>query len=334
MGKLLIEFAILAAVVVVAGVVLTHFADRIAVVTRLGRMLVGSILLAGATSLPELTVDITAVRLHMADLAAGDLLGSSLMNLLILAACDLSFHSRGRLLSREAAGHALSGTVSIALTAVIGLSILTSPLLPDYSLAELSAPAGALLMMYVLAARMVFLDQRISARSVDHAVTTYDPPQGKLWQAIVGFLAGALLLVLAGPRLAEAAGRLADASGLGKTFVGTTIVALSTSLPELVTSIAALRMRAFDLVVGNIFGSNAFNAILFVPLDIVHAGPIFQAVSPHHALSCLATIAATAIAVMGQLYRVESRRWPLVEPDAWLVIVVVMSALGILYHLT
>ena len=85
-----LEFAILAGIVVAAGIVLAHFADRIADITRLGHLLVGSVLLAGATSLPELTVDITAIRLNMPDLAAGDLLGSSLMNLLILAVCDLS----------------------------------------------------------------------------------------------------------------------------------------------------------------------------------------------------------------------------------------------------
>ena len=88
------------------------------------------------------------------------------------------------------------------------------------------------------------------------------------------------MIFLAGPRLAHVAGQLADLSGLGKTFVGTTLVALCTSLPELVASITALRMKSFDLVIGNVFGSNAFNMILFVPLDAAHPGSLFADISP------------------------------------------------------
>jgi len=80
-----LEFLALAAVVALAGTFLARSADQIAEITRLGRLLIGSVLLASATSLPELTVDVSAVRQGMPDLAAGDLFGSSLMNLLILA---------------------------------------------------------------------------------------------------------------------------------------------------------------------------------------------------------------------------------------------------------
>lgn len=333
---LLLEFLGLAAVVAAAGVCLATCADRIADITRLGHLLVGSVLLAGATSLPELTVDITAVRLGMPDLAAGDLLGSSLMNLLILALCDLSFHSRGRMLSREAAGHALSGALSIVLTAFVGVALLTANQLPNYSLGEISLPSLAILLAYLLGVRLVFLDQRISARAAAEAAGEPPAPavRSRLGKPVAGFLLGTAVLLVTGPRLAETAGELADATGLGKTFVGTTLVALCTSLPELVASLAALRIKAFDMAVGNIFGSNAFNMILFVPLDLLHAGPLFVALSPAHVVSCLAAIACTAIAMMGQLYQLESRRYPIIEPDAWLVIVLVLGALAVVYRMS
>jgi cation:H+ antiporter len=123
-----------AAVIVVAGTFLSKFADAIADLTGFGRLLIGSVLLAGATSLPELTVDISAVRLGAVDLAVGDLLGSSLMNLLILALLDLTYHSRGKMLSRQAAAHALSGTLAAALTALVGVGLLTGKALAPYSL--------------------------------------------------------------------------------------------------------------------------------------------------------------------------------------------------------
>lgn len=88
-----------------------------------------------------------------------------------------------------------------------------------------------------------------------------------------------------------------------------------------------------NLAIGNIFGSNAFNMILFAPLDLLHEGSLFAAVSPTHVITCLATIVATSIAVMGQLYQVERRR-PIIEPDAWLMIGVVSGAFYLVYRLS
>jgi hypothetical protein len=72
--------------------------------------------------------------------------------------------------------------------------------------------------------------------------------------------------------------------------------------------------------------------VLFVPLDLVHDGPLFAAVSSGHAVTAVAAILATLIVVLGQLYHVERRRL-LIEPDAWLVLLVVFGALGIIYKL-
>lgn len=331
MPGVLTEFAVLAAIIFVAGAVLSHAADQIAEITGFGRLLVGSILLAGATSLPELTVDITAVRMGQPDLAAGDLLGSSLMNLLILAVLDLTHYSKGRMLSREAAGHALSGLLGIALTAAVGVAILTANKVPSGEFLRLGLPTWLILAAYLLGVRVVFLDQRLSAQSASAGEGVHSP-KGPLWKPAAMFGAATVVLIFAGPRLAHAADRLATLSGLGNTFVGTSLVAFSTSLPELVSSITAVRMGAFDLAIGNVLGSNAFNMALFVPLDLLHNGPVFAAVSHSHLVSCLAGIVATSLVVMGQLYRVETRR-KFLEPDAWLVIAVIVGSLWLVYRM-
>ena len=137
-------------------------------------------------------------------------------------------------------------------------------------------------------------------------------------------------IVISAPFLSASAGRIADVSGLGKTFFGTTAVALCTSLPEMVTSYAAVRMGAFDLALGNIFGSNSFNMLLLAPLDLVQPGPLLSLIAPVHAFTCLATVLITAIAVMGQLYHIERRRF-VIEPDAALIILLVLGALTTLY---
>ena len=336
MLPLVASFLGLAAIVAVAGTLLTRSADRIAAATGLGRLLVGSVLLAAATSLPELSVDVAAVRAGMPDLAVGDLLGSSLMNLLILAGIDLAQRSGRRMLSREAASHALSATLSIAVTGLVGLALLTTGRLPPLAWLGIGGWSWAILVAWLLGARMLFLDQRISARAAAEATGERAvPPAGcrALTGPAIAFTAAAAVLFVAGPRLAHTADSLAEQSGLGRTFVGTTLVALTTSLPELVASVAAVRMGAFDLAIGNTFGSNAFNMVLFVPLDAFHEGPLFAAVSPAHAVTALAVIVATAIAVLGQLYH-EDRRIPVFEPDAVLVLLVVIGALVMAYRLS
>jgi len=337
---LVTQFFVLTLIVAVAGWLLARAADRIAEATGLGRLLIGSLLLAAVTSFPELSVDVAAVRAGFIDLAAGDLLGSSLMNLLILAVIDLSIRSGRRMLSREAASHALSATLGIALTALAGLAVLTADRLPAFTLLGVSGWSWAILMAYLLGARMLFINQRIAVRlAADARADIPSNPADAMvcktpvWQSVTVFGAAAAVLFLTGPQLAHVAAALAEATGLGGTFIGTTLVAVSTSLPELVASITAIRLGAIDLAIGNAFGSNAFNMVLFVPLDAIQPGSIFARVSPAHAVTAFVVVLATAIAMLGQLYHGE-RRLPLIEPDACLMLLVLLGGLVLVYTLS
>ena len=333
------QFLLLAGAVAAAGSVLARSADQIAEATGLGRLLVGSLLLAAVTSLPELSVDIAAIRSGYVDLAAGDLFGSSLMNLLILAIVDLSIRSGRKMLSREGAAHALSATLGIAVTSLAGLAIVTADKLPAAIILGMSGWSWAILLSYLFGARMIFINQRISAKlAAESQSDDSGLSQGSsarkpsfLLSAIV-FGAAAVVLCFAGPKLAHVAGELAEETGLGGTFVGTTLVAVTTSLPELVASLTAIRMGAIDLAIGNAFGSNAFNIVLFVPLDFLHEGSIFLSMSGAHAVTAFTVVLATAIAVLGQLYHGE-RRLPFIEPDAFLMLFVVLGGLFLIYSL-
>lgn len=334
MAPVLLQFAVSAAVIAFAGSMLTRYADAIAELTGLGRLLVGSIFLAAATSLPELTIDISAVRMGLADMAVGDLLGSSLFNLLILAGLDLWHHSAGKMLSRAAAAHALSATMSVALTALAAMAILIGPQLEGFTFLGLGAGSMTILLAYAAGFRLVYYDQRFAASRERYEIDLAPPPAPGITKtrAIIGYLAAAAVILVAAPFLAQSAGRLADLTGLGGTFVGTTLVALCTSLPEMVTSLAAVRIKAFDLALGNIFGSNAFNMLLLAPLDLACPGSLFANISQTHVLTALAAILVTAVAVLGQLYQVE-RRVRFLEPDAIAVIVLILTSLAAIYYL-
>jgi Ca2+/Na+ antiporter len=111
------------AIIIASGIGIARTADSLSRVTGLGQLLGGALLLAVPTSLPDLLVGISAARNGWVDLAVGDLLGAALINMLVLAGLDMLHPSRGRTLSRAAAAHALSGTMSMTLLALVGIAV-------------------------------------------------------------------------------------------------------------------------------------------------------------------------------------------------------------------
>lgn len=329
MAAVILAFSFSVAVIVVAGTILTWCADAIAEHTGLGKLFVGSVFLAAATSLPELTTGLNAIWIDLPDLAVGDLLGSCLFNLLILACVDLVFRSRTGALSRLAAAHSLGGMVTIALASIVAMGLLLEPELPKITLLGLGPAVFALLFAYLMGVRLIYIDQRLSqlVREVEAPAGT---PRISLMVGVLGYLAASAVVYLVAPMLAKSAGQIAELSGLGETFVGSTLLALTTSLPELVATVVAVRIGASDLAVGNIFGSNALNIAILVPLDWAFPGSLLYGVDPVHAFTCLAVILITSVIVVGQLYRVEQRLM-FIEPDAGIVILLVVVALWLLY---
>ena len=147
------QFVLAATVIIFAGTFLTRAADTIAEQTGWGRLLAGSLFLAAATSLPELGVDVSAIRQSMPNLAVGDLFGSSLFNLLMLAVLDLSHRSHRRMFSRAAAGHALSATMSSTLYIIAAIGILFGQRLRSWSFAGLGIGPAAILVAYLRSLR-------------------------------------------------------------------------------------------------------------------------------------------------------------------------------------
>src|SRR3970040_1490291 len=119
MSIALLQFFASAAIIIASGIGMARTADTLSRVTGLGQLLAGALLVAAATSPPDLLVGINAVRHGWVDLAVGDVLGAALMNLLVLAVLDMLHPSRGRMLSRTVAAHALSGTMSMTLLALV-----------------------------------------------------------------------------------------------------------------------------------------------------------------------------------------------------------------------
>jgi cation:H+ antiporter len=151
---------------------------------------------------------------------------------------------------------------------------------------------------------------------------------------ILGFAAAAAVLLLAAPFLASSAAGIADRLGVSRGFVGVLLVAITTSLPEVVVTIAGVRLGAFDLAAGNLLGSNCFNMTILLPLDLFHSGgPLLGAVQPALAIAGLAAVAMTAVVLLDLLDRSERRFWR-VEPAPALVVVIYLMALFAVHRVT
>lgn len=313
-------------VVVIAGAALARHADSIADATGLGRLWIGSMLLAGATSLPELATDISAVRFGAIDLAVGDLFGSSLANMLILALIDL-WPPKRRVLERVTFDHALAAGLAISLNALAAMFIIIQPRLAE---AWVDPAVVVVFLAYVAGARAVY---RHATRDVINApdVSMGTESRSALRRALLSFGLAAIAVLAAAPAFAWSAQGIAKMTGLGETFVGTWLVGLATSLPELVSCVAAVRMGAFDLAVGNLFGSNALNMAILLPLDLAQPGGLLAAVDPGHAVSGLSAVVLMSLGLGAIIYRAK-RRFSVLEPSSVLMLVAYAMSLWLLYE--
>jgi len=316
--------------VVLAGALLTISSDVIAERTGFGKLWVGSVLLAGATSLPELSTDIVAVRMGANDLAVGDLLGSSMANMLILALLDLWLG--GRVLRLASLDHALSASLAIALNALAGAALIAQP---RDTLYGVSAASMSILALYVIGYWAAYRQATAHPEAQPPPMTpTSFTARWSVRTAALAFAAGALIVLFAAPSFARAAEDLAHASGLGRTFVGTLVVGITTSLPELVACVVAVRLKAYDLAVGNLFGSNAFNMVIFPVLDLASpAGNVLGNADPAHALSAFFAVVLMGLGLAAIVFRAR-RRLALLEPSSLLMLVTYVAALVALYTRT
>ncbi len=139
------------------------------------------------------------------------------------------------------------------------------------------------------------------------------------------------MLALASPHLVHSSAAIADATGLSAGFIGTLALATITSLPELVTIIAAVRSGAHDLAVGNLFGSNIFNMFALGLTDLFYTqGNLLSAISPDLALVGLLGLLLTGIGLIGNQARLDRLVW-VVELDGILLVVGYLVGLWFLY---
>jgi cation:H+ antiporter len=298
-------FAACAVAVWFAGSRLAVYVDAVTEKTGLGQAFMGMLLLGGITSLPELAAVSTSAAMGNASLAINNLLGTASINLVLLALADIYF-GRGALTAIAARPSTLmQGVLSMLLATIVAMVATVG----DVALFGFGAGAGVIALAAILA---LWLSSQFEHRHVwdivgggdddDERVTGEDERStGRLALYIIGC---ALLILAAGFLLSSSADAIATKTGFSAGIVGFVLVGLATSLPELSSIVGALRLRRYQMAIGDIFGTNIFNILLIFVADTVYNGePVLSQAGRFEVIGAILAVLMTGIFIIGLLER-------------------------------
>ena len=319
-----VTFVLSALVIVIAAYYLAKYGDVIAIRTRLGGMFIGILLIAGATSLPELLTSISSLAQNTPDIAAGNLFGSNAFNMLMLAILDM-LHRRQRILRKAARRHALTGSLAILMIGTV-LYLLVANI--DIRIGWLGLDSLIIMAAYIGSVRLIANDTKTRS-AIEEEIPEGTP---KLWVGLVGFFAAAGVLVAITPMMVSSSNEIAEITGLGATFIGSTLVAMVTSLPEAVTTISAIRIGAVDMAIGNLFGSNMFNMFALGLTDLFYTnGRFLSVIDPSFMLIGTFGLLMTIVGLVGNLANLEKTVFNL-EVDSLILFILYFSGMFLLYQ--
>jgi cation:H+ antiporter len=241
------------------------------------------------------------------DLAAGNIFGSIVMNIMFIALIDL-LQGRGSLLYTIKRSHILYGGLGIVAMAVTTFSILLRQELPgNLGLFNFGLDSLILIIIYAIGLKLIFgQDKKIRLEEKDPLKPSSRYSGIRLSSAITLFSLCFAVIVFLGLWLASIGEEIVITMNWNEALVGTIFLALATSLPELVVSISSFKFAA-DMAVGNILGAN-FLDIMVVPVSDIffRQGEFLSYVTSKHTVTLMLGIILTSIVVVGLIYR--SRR--------------------------
>jgi cation:H+ antiporter len=337
-------FVVAGVIVWIAGTRLSRHADALSRATGIGQALIGLVLLAGVTSLPEIAVSVTAAASGNPALAVNNLFGSVAMQVSVLAVIDFVVGRRALTSVLPDPRLLLLGSLNVLLLSLAAAGMVAG----DVAFLGIGAWAWAGLAGYILCLRLLSQaegrrpwvaadlgQRRLPGADADEETESEVsdasgnvPP--RLIAAIV--LAG-LAILIAGYALARTGDAIAEETGLGSSFVGFVLLAVSTSLPEFSTALAAARLGRFTMAISDILGTNLINVALLFLVDAVAAGePVLNTVDRFSIFGALLGIIVTTLFLVGLAERRDRTVFRL-GIDSSAVLITYLGGLAILYGL-
>ncbi|MBW4934169.1 sodium:calcium antiporter [Marinobacter sp. F4206] len=327
-------FSVCALVIAIAGTRITRVVDQLADRTGLGEATAGAVLLGAATSLSGAVLSVTAAYRGHPELAVSNALGGIAVQTFFLAIADIVYRRANLEHAAASAPNMMQNGLLIALLALI----LLAPSLPDVTVWSIHPVTPILLGFYFYGTRLI---QSAGDKPMWHPSVTGDTKQdepesknqlasmSRLWTEFAVFMA---TLGVAGLVMEPAATAISSEAGLSQTIVGVLLTAISTSIPELVTSVAAVRRGALTLAVAGIIGGNAFDTLFMAASDIAYRdGSIYHTMTADSERWVALTLLMAAILIMGLIRR---ERYGLGRIGAESVAIMVLYGLGVVLMFT
>ena len=317
-------FLAASAVVVLSAVMLARGGDVIAARTGLGHLWVGSLLIAGATSLPELVTNVTAVRIDNPGLAAGNILGANMLNVSNLAIIAAIFGGR-ELFRRLSRGQEYLAIEAFVLTALCATYVFIGPALNWYGV---TPAAISILVVYLIGSRVLYVASKSGGGEAEQEA----PDKSLRWGWTV-FLTSAAFVAVSAWALAYSADAIAEETGISASFIGVLAVAIVTTLPELTVGVTAIRIGAPEMAVAGLYGSNAFNIAILAVADLAYVeGSLFGSLDESHVIA-----GGFAVLLMGLgLIQVRLRRtlkyFSLTEPSTIVIVAIYLVGLFLVFR--
>jgi len=331
-----IIFLFAALAVLISGQKLTKAGDELAEVTGMSRGFVGVILLGFVTSLPELVSTLSATLIVKSpDLALGNIFGSNAANLAILAFLDLVI-----IRQVQTERHRLDSENQ--LTAYLSLAIMSLALMALTSQGFWQILHIDIFSFFIAAVYIIGLQKLYKFQSAPRAGDNPNQEQitGDTDNRVIApalkrsLIANACVIVVASMVLAASAEHIAKVTGWGTTFVGNSLLAIATSLPEIVVTFSAVRIGSFAMAAGNIFGSNIFNIAILSLADLAYFhSSIFAAASKSQSLIAAIGLLLSSLYLFNGHYGSQRKlagRWPV---DSLLVVSIYLFSLYALFAL-
>ena len=313
------KFAICLAIILFAGTKLARYGDAIAEKTGLGRMWIGLVLLAAITSMPELVTGISSSAIiGLPDLAVGTLLGSCALNLAILALLDII--QRGTpVLTIAGSGHKISACCGILLIVLASGSILAGKRFSGLALGWVGISSIIIFVVYLLGMWWTFRYEQKHPLASSETSGNYGEISTRT--VYIRFTLAALAVIAAGIWLSFIGDEIGETTGWNATFVGSLFLAITTSAPELVVTIAALKLGAIDMAIANILGSNLFNIAIILPVDIFYTqGAILSLVSTSHIITAAVVVIMNILVIAGLLLRHKRKTFGVISWNTLVII--------------
>ncbi|OPL14792.1 MAG: hypothetical protein AVO34_01325 [Firmicutes bacterium ML8_F2] len=300
-----LQFIISAVVIVYAGSKLTKNAAVVADCIGIGTAWVGALMLPLATSLPELVTTLRAVTIDTPDLAVGNILGSCLYNLSLLALIDM-IEGRGPLTSKVGKGHIIPASLSVISVCLAAIAMLG---ITGLKIGWVSFETLLIAGLYFYGSMLLFKYEKKNQPVLTDIEEVPENNRASGGVALLNFGIAALFIVVAGVLVTDALDLIAVQTGLGHSFVGSLFLAVSTSLPETVTTVSAVRLGYLDMAVANVFGANFMNLFIIFIADFVYRnGALLHAVNETHLFSALLVILISTVIIFGLTYRSTERK--------------------------